>query len=327
MNRRVFFKRGSQVTAGILLSRIHSNVALSSDGSYGIDEGPVAISTWDFGLKANEGAWEILQQPDGPALDAVETGIHVIESDPDNHSVGFGGYPDRDGHVTLDACIMDHQGRAGSVAFLEGIVHPLSVARMVMEQTPHVMLAGSGALQFALEQGFQKTDLLTEDSRKAWEEWKKKEKYQPVINIENHDTIGLLCLDRLGNLSGGCSTSGLAYKMHGRVGDSPIIGAALFVDNEVGAAVTTGLGELVMRTLTSFLTVELMRSGATPQAACEEAISRIIQKDPEYQDNQVGIIALAKNGQTGAFSIHPGFSYAITNDNQHEVIQSNSFLK
>jgi isoaspartyl peptidase/L-asparaginase-like protein (Ntn-hydrolase superfamily) len=250
-----------------------------------------------------------------------------VEADPGNHSVGIGGYPDRDGHVTLDACVMDETGRAGSVTFLEYIKHPISVARLVMETTPHVMLSGDGALNFALEKGFKKEDLLTEDSKKAWEEWLKLHDYHPVINIENHDTIGLICLDNMGKLSGGCSTSGLAFKMHGRVGDSPIIGAALFVDNDLGAAVTTGLGELVMRSLSSFLTIEMMRNGLNPQEACEEAIRRIIDKNPEYRDNQVGIIALNKNGETGAYSIHPGFSYAYTSASRHEVISSDSFLK
>jgi isoaspartyl peptidase/L-asparaginase-like protein (Ntn-hydrolase superfamily) len=257
----------------------------------------------------------------------VENGIRIIESDPSNQSVGLGGFPDRDGHVTLDASIMDHQGRAGSVVFLENIMNPISVARKVMEETPHVMLAGQGALQFALTNGFEKTDLMTKASKQAWVEWKEKEDYQPVINIENHDTVGLLCLDRHGNLAGGCSTSGLAFKMHGRVGDSPIIGAALFLDNEVGAVVTTGLGELVMRSLSAFLVVELMRNGASAQEACEEAINRIVKKNPEYVDSQVGIIALAKSGETGAFAIHPGFNYAQKTKEDQILINANSYLK
>jgi isoaspartyl peptidase/L-asparaginase-like protein (Ntn-hydrolase superfamily) len=196
-----------------------------------------------------------------------------------------------------------------------------------MEKTPHVMLSGEGALDFALSNGFEKENLLTEDSKKAWEEWLKKMDYHPVINVENHDTIGLICIDAFGQLAGGCSTSGLAFKMHGRVGDSPIIGAALFVDNDTGAAVTTGLGELVMRSLSSFLVVEMMRNGMNPQEACKEAILRIVEKNPEYKDNQVGIIALNKGGKTGAYAIHPGFNYAITTPERHEVIDSDSYLK
>lgn len=286
---------------------------------------PLVISTWDFGLKANAEAWKYLMTG-ARAVEAVEQGIRVIEADPDNLSVGMGGLPDRDGYVTLDACIMDENGRAGSVTFLQEIMHPISVARMVMEKTPHVMLSGSGALQFALENGFTRQNLLTDKAKKAWEEWKKTSHYQPVINFENHDTVGLLALDQAGNLSGGCSTSGLAYKMHGRVGDSPIIGAGLFVDNEVGAAVATGLGELVMRTLSAFLAVEFMRNGAQPGEACEKAIRRITTKNPEYKDYQVGLIALDKAGGTGAFAIQPGFNYSLCSKSVNEVKMSPSYL-
>lgn len=303
-----------------------SSRKISASVSRPLYKGGIVISTWDFGLQANEQAWKILASG-GRSIDAIEQGIRVVEADPHNHSVGLGGFPDRDGHVTLDACIMDEKGRAGSVAFLESIVHPLSVARLVMEKTPHVMLAGKGALQFALANGFQETKLLTDEARKEWELWQKSNKYQPVINAENHDTIGMLSMDVRGNLSGGCSTSGLAYKMHGRVGDSPIIGAALFVDNEIGAAVTTGLGEMVMRSLSSFLVVELMRQGLGPQEACQEAISRIIHKNKGYSDNQVGIIALTKSGSIGAFAIQDGFTYAVTSPERHEIIGSDYFLK
>jgi N4-(beta-N-acetylglucosaminyl)-L-asparaginase len=219
---------------------------------------PIVISTWNFGLKANEAAWAILSKG-GTALDAVEAGARVPEGDPKETSVGLGGLPDRDGHVTLDACIMDEQGNIGSVAFLEGIVHPVSVARLVMEKTPHVMLVGEGAQQFALANGFKKEKLLTKESEKAWKEWLKEKKYKPIANIENHDTIGILALDANGNLSGACTTSGMAYKMRGRVGDSPIIGAGLYVDNEVGAATSTGVGEEVIRIVGCHLVVELMR--------------------------------------------------------------------
>jgi len=258
MNRRKFIFRGSLVSAGLM---IDPTIGKAGVINFNLEkEAPVVISTWDFGFKANEISWKVLSQG-GKSLDAVEQGIMIIEADADNLSVGIGGLPDREGIVTLDACIMDEQGRAGSVTFLQEIMHPISVARLVMEKTPHVMLSGDGALQFALESGFERQNLLTDKAKAAWEEWKRKSQYKPVINIENHDTVGLLALDQAGNLAGGCSTSGLAYKMHGRVGDSPIIGAGLYVDNEVGAAVATGLGELVMRTLSSFLVVELMRNG------------------------------------------------------------------
>ena len=260
-------------------------------------------------------------------MDAVEKGIRQVEGDPSNQSVGYGGLPDRDGHVTLDACIMDEFNQAGSVTFLEYIKHPVSVARLVMEKTPHVMLSGEGALQFALENGFVKEDLLTEASREAWEAWKVESHYKPVINIENHDTIGLLALDASGNLSGGCSTSGLAYKMHGRVGDSPILGAGLYVDNEIGGAVATGLGEMVMKTLGTFLAVEFMRSGMNPQDACDEVLKRIVKRFPKTEDYQVAIIALNKRGETGACAVHKGFNYAHMQSGNNKLIDSSSIIK
>jgi N4-(beta-N-acetylglucosaminyl)-L-asparaginase len=286
---------------------------------------PVVVSTWDFGEKANAEALRIMLSK-GSLLDAVEQGINIIEADPENSSVGIGGFPDRDGFVTLDACIMDSQGRAGSVTFLQEIVHPISVARLVMETTPHVMLSGSGALQFAVEKGFKRENLLTEKSKLAWEEWKIKSNYKPVINIENHDTIGLLAMDENGDIAGGCSTSGLAYKIHGRVGDSPIIGAGLYVDNEIGAAVATGLGEMVMKTLGSFLVVELMRNGKSPQQACEIAIERIVRKNKDYKEFQVGIIALDKSGNHGAYAIQKGFTYALNSPDENNIINAPSYL-
>lgn len=269
-------------------------------------EYPVVIATWDV-KDATAKAWEVLKQG-GSALDAIEQGCRVEEANEKGQSVGIGGLPDRDGNVTLDACIMDSNGDYGAVVYLQNIKHPISVARKVMEETPHVLLAGQGAKQFAISQGFQPENLLTEASKKAWEEWKIKSEYKPIINIENHDTIGMLAIDKEGNLSGGCTTSGLAYKMAGRVGDSPIIGSGLFVDNEVGAATATGLGEEVLKTVGSFLIVELMRQGKSPQEACEEAIGRIVKKNPKHKDFQVGYIAINKQGEIGYYGIHKGFS-------------------
>jgi N4-(beta-N-acetylglucosaminyl)-L-asparaginase len=272
---------------------------------------PVILSTWNFGLAANVEAWKILGKG-GRALDAVEAAAKVPEADPLETSVGYGGLPDRDGHVTLDACIMDEFGNCGAVAFLENIMHPISVARAVMEKTPHVMLVGEGALQFALEQGFEKKNLLTSDSEKRWKEWLKKAEYKPVVNIENHDTIGTIALDAHGNLSGACTTSGMAYKMHGRVGDSPIIGAGLYVDNEVGAATSTGVGEEVIRIVGSHLVVELMRQGYTPENACKEAVDRILKKSPKKaKEIQVGFLALNKKGEYGAYCLQKGFNFAV----------------
>ncbi|HEX6226424.1 MAG TPA: N(4)-(beta-N-acetylglucosaminyl)-L-asparaginase [Chryseolinea sp.] len=288
---------------------------------------PVVLSTWNFGLQANEAAWKILSSG-GRALDAVEAGAKVPEGDPKETSVGLGGLPDRDGRVTLDACIMDENSRCGSVAFLEHIVHPISVARMVMEKTPHVMLVGEGALQFALANGFRKENLLTKESEKAWREWSKKAEYKPVINIENHDTIGIIALDGRGNLSGACTTSGLAYKMRGRVGDSPIIGAGLYVDNEIGAATSTGMGEEVIRIVGSHLVVELMRQGNTPAQACKLAVERILKKNPaRAKEIQVGFLALNKNGESGAYCLQKGFSYAKHDATGNILIESDFEVK
>jgi isoaspartyl peptidase/L-asparaginase-like protein (Ntn-hydrolase superfamily) len=287
---------------------------------------PLVTSTWNFGLQANVEAWKTLENK-GSALDAVEAGVMLAESDLTNLTVGLGSMPDRDGRVTLDACVMDWQGRAGSVCFVERIKHPVSLARRVMEKTPHVMLVGEGALQFARSEGFPVEKMgLTDAAAKAWEEWKIKSLYEPQINIENHDTIGMLAIDAEGRMAGACSTGGLAFKMRGRVGDSPIIGAGLYVDGEVGAAVTTGLGETVLRSLTSFLAVELLRQGSSPQEACRLAIERLISKHPNYRDFQVGIIAVNRKGEHGAFGIHPGFNYALYQASKNDLLDAPSYL-
>ncbi|MDQ2657092.1 MAG: N(4)-(beta-N-acetylglucosaminyl)-L-asparaginase [Bacteroidota bacterium] len=285
---------------------------------------PIVISTWNFGIAANAAAWKVLSAG-GRALDAVEAGAKIPEGDPKETSVGFGGLPDRDGKVTLDACIMDEEGNCGSVAFLQHIVHPISVARLVMEKTPHVMLVGEGALQFALDNGFEKKNLLTKESERAWKEWLKKSEYKPVVNIENHDTIGIVALDQSGNLSGACTTSGMAYKMHGRVGDSPIIGAGLYVDNEVGAAAATGVGEEVIRIVGCHLVVELMRQGLTPEDACRQAVERILKKNPsKARQIQVGFLALNKNGEYGAHCLQKGFNYAVHDATGNRLLDSQS---
>lgn len=285
---------------------------------------PIVLSTWNFGMAANVAAWKILSAG-GRALDAVEAGAKVPEADPTEMTVGYGGLPDRDGHVTLDACIMDELGNCGSVICLEHVVHAVSVARAVMEKTPHVMLAGDGALQFALANGFKKKNLLTPQSEKAWKEWKKKSEYKPVINIENHDTIGIIALDANGNLSGACTTSGMAFKMHGRVGDSPIIGAGLYVDNEVGAATATGVGEEVVRIVGCHLVVELMRQGNPPEQACKLAVERILKKNPaKAKDIQVGFLALNKNGEYGAYCLQKGFTFARHDNSGNELFNAKS---
>ncbi len=311
--RRKFIKQAS-LLGGLLLSPFHTHhkkhIQKNVQKTTGTETRPIVISTWKHGLPANEAAWKILGEG-GAALDAVEQGVRVIEADPDNGSVGIGGRPDRDGIVTLDACIMDQNYRCGAVACLTDIVHPITVARYVMERTPHVLLVGEGALQFALENGMKKTNLLTKKSEQEWRKWLKHSQYQPVINIENHDTIGMLALDASGHLSGSCTTSGMAYKLHGRVGDSPIIGAGLYVDNEVGAACATGMGEEVIRIAGSAIVVELMRQGKHPEEACRIAVERIISRNKDVSHLQVGFLALNKHGEYGGYSIHKGFNYAV----------------
>ncbi|MGX5817543.1 N(4)-(beta-N-acetylglucosaminyl)-L-asparaginase [Chitinophaga lutea] len=340
MNSRRNFLKTAAIGAAALTA--DGLPAMAAGPKKGKVNKPIVVSTWDFGVAANKAAWQVLSKG-GRALDAVEAGVHVPESDPDNHTVGYSGFPDRDGRVTLDACIMDELGNCGSVAALEHIVHPISVARKVMEKTPHVMLVGEGALQFALENGFRKENLLTPESEKAWKEWLKKAEYKPVINIENqsfegkgtsafnplrlpgnawnHDTIGMVALDEAGNLSGACTTSGMAFKMRGRVGDSPIIGAGLYVDNEVGAATATGVGEEVIRVVGSFLVVELMRQGYSPEAACKEAVMRIVKKKPaKAKEIQIGFLALNKKGEHGAFCLQQGFTYAVADKSTQDTI-------
>ena len=302
MNRRSFIKSTGIASLGLSL-KIDKTFSQSDNSS--VD--PLVIATWDV-KKATKKAWEIISS-NGNSLDAIEQGCMIEEASKDGQSVGIGGLPDREGNVTLDACIMDHYGNCGSVVYLKDIKHAISVARMVMEKTPHVMLAGDGAKKFAISMGFKKENLLTEKSKKDWIKWKENEEYNPIINIENHDTIGMLAIDKNKNISGGCTTSGLAYKMQGRVGDSPIIGSGLFIDNEVGCAVATGLGEEVLKTVGSFLVVELMRQGYSPEEACKIAIERIVKKPgSNYKNFQVGYIALNKKGETGSYSIQNGFS-------------------
>jgi len=327
-NRRDFLKTTAAASVGLAFQSFKTNEENSNKIS-GVINKPIVLSTWNFGIQANEEAWKILSNK-GRALDAVEAGVKIPEGDPNERSVGFGGRPDRDGKVTLDSCIMDEFSNIGSVAALEHIKHPVSVARAVMEKTPHVMLVGDGALQFALSQGFQKENLLVEASEKEWKEWLKKSDYKPVVNIENHDTIGMIALDSHGNLSGACTTSGMAFKMHGRVGDSPIIGAGLFVDNEIGAATATGHGEEVIRIVGCHLVVELMRQGKTPQKACEEAVSRIVKltknRNKNLKDIQVGFIALNKKGEYGAYCIQSGFNFAVQDTSGKKLIDSGYFL-
>jgi len=329
ITRRSFVVKSSLAFAGMSLIKngVSQTFAKSKYPNF-----PIVISTWNHGLPANEEAWNVLSTG-GHSLDAVEAGVRVPEGDPEVITVGFGGIPDASGKVTLDACIMDEKGRAGCVTYLEHIKHPISVARLVMEKTPHVMLSGKGALEFALDNGFKKENLLTPKRKDAWKKWKKeKREFSTKINIENqlienHDTIGMLAIDKDGRISGACTTSGMGYKLPGRVGDSPIIGAGLFVDGEVGGAVATGTGELVMKTLGSFLVVEMMRGGMSPSEACEQAVKRIAKKIPDYQKHQVGFIALNSLGEYGSFCIQPGFNFAIKTNLITDLKDSEAWMR
>ena len=269
---------------------------------------PQVLSTWNHG--------------------AVEEGVKVTESDKNMYSVGIYGLPDREGVVTLDASIMKGDGSCGSVAFVRQIKHPITLARKVMEKTPHVFLVGEGARQFAIQEGMSlEKEILSPHASNAYNNWKKTSNYKPIINIENHDTIGMIGIDASGELAGSCTTSGVAYKMHGRVGDSPIIGAGLFVDGEVGAATATGLGEEVIRICGAFLIVELMRQGRTPQEACEEAVKRAVAKSKDLENTQIGFLALNKDGEFGAYSIKPGFNFAQHNQQYQKLVDANSWFK
>jgi len=333
MNRRKFLHL-SALTAPLLAAK--NSLANGFEGT----TKPIVISTWDSGMPVNAEAWKILSIK-GTALDAVEAGAIHMENEL-NCCVGLGGFPDRDGIVTLDSCIMDHKANIGAVAGLERIKHPVSVARKVMEKTPHVILVGAGAQQFALENGFTlESGKLSESAKKAYEEWLIKSEYKPVINIENkkqngpfapnffedgtanHDTMGLVAMDAMGNLSGAVTTSGMAFKLHGRVGDSPIIGAGLFVDNEVGAATSSGTGEEVIRICGTHLVVEFMRQGNSPEIACKKAVQRIVSRDKvKAKTLQVGFLAMNKKGQYGAYAIQKGFVYSVKSNNENKIHQS-----
>ena len=320
ISRRKFVTRTAVALAsGAVLS---PSRGADADPKSGLGERPLVVSTWGFGQAANAAALKVLSDG-GSNLDAVEQGIWVTESE-GNPSVGLSGGPNAAGVVQLDACIMSGPGhKAGSVAGVEGIRHPISIARRVMEKTPHVMLVGEGARMFALEEGLESVEVKSAEKYEAWQKKRAAEKGLTKDldrKDENHDTIALLVLGADGNLAGGCSTSGLGGKLPGRVGDSPIIGSGLYVDNEVGAAGATGLGENVMRYCGSFLVVELMRRGLAPQEACSEALRRMAFQDPLGMALRVSFIAIDKKGRYGSASAGQGFSYAVATRSGSRVI-------
>ncbi len=282
---------------------------------------PTIVSTWPHGLSANRAAWPILsaRDGDGSAMDAVEAAVRHVESDPDVRSVGRGGYPDRLGRVTLDAAIMDDAFRCGSVAALEGVVHAVSVARAVMERSEHALLAGDGALEFALSVGFERERLLTADTLALYEA-KQREARAGTPNFESHDTVVSLAVDPSGHIAGASSTSGLMNRLHGRVGDTPIIGSGLYVDGEVGAAGATGHGELAMRVAASALVVERMRCGASPLDACRSVIDMIRDRLSPRPDQQLALLALTTKGEVAAAALLPGFAYAQSDAEGHRMV-------
>lgn len=325
--RKDFFKLGLLGSTLLIPDGFKKAIQLFPGSGFSVREKPLILSTWNHGIAANARAWEVLQAG-GSIVDAVEQGVRVTENDESNRSVGLAGHPDRDGIVTLDASIMKGSGECGSVAFVRRIKHPITLARKVMENTPHVMLAGEGAQQFAVAEGMPLEDEeLHPDAQKAYEKWLEEADYKPVINIENHDTIGMIGLDGNGNLAGSCTTSGLSYKMHGRVGDSPIIGAGLYVDQQAGAATATGMGESIIKICGSFLAVELMRQGRSPQEACDEVVRRLIEKNSgQIDDIQAGFIAMNTEGEYGAAAVRPGFNFARHTSGENEMVDSSSYF-
>jgi N4-(beta-N-acetylglucosaminyl)-L-asparaginase len=335
LSRRNFIKLTAGLGAASALDPLRSLFSgtpfkrLAGPSLFGAGTGtkPLVISTWKHGLPANDAAWKILSTGGG-ALDAVEAGARVPEGDPSVMSVGYGGLPDEDCRVTLDASIMGPDNRAGAVGFVEGYRHPISVARKVMETTDHVFLVGEGAEEFARKQGFAREELLTDAAREAWIKWKQRltddDDWFP--KDLDHDTIGMVAIDASGALAGACTTSGLAFKIHGRVGDSPIIGAGMYVDNEVGAAASTGKGEEVIKTCGSFLVVEGMRQGLSPKDACKRALERIIKRHRGTPTFQVAFIALSKDGEIGAMSLQKDFQYALASGGKNELIDAEYLL-
>jgi N4-(beta-N-acetylglucosaminyl)-L-asparaginase len=316
--------------AGILVTGSMSPFSIGASRRRKISNAPLVIATWAFAEPGTLRAMQTLAEG-GSVLDAVEQGIRVVEVGKNDRSVGLNGIPNAAGIAQLDACIMngpDH--KAGSVAALESVKHPISVARRVMEKTPHVMLVGEGARMFALQQGFETVPTDAPEKHALWhkEQLAKGERNLPKNpEAPNRDTITLLVLNANGDIAGGCSTSGLSGKLPGRVGDSPIIGSGLYVDNDVGAAGATGRGENIMRHCGSFMVVENMRRGMHPQAACEDVVKRIARKRGGLDNLGIHFLAFDKKGRHGAAGSAPKFTYWATRPGASQQLPGRNLSK
>jgi len=311
MERRQFLRTGTLAWAGLSLACERRDASAKA-------ELPVVISTWDFGRVANEETVRRLARGT-TVLDAVQHGVMQIEADPEETSVGIGGYPNREGVVELDASIMDGRTlNAGSVAALRNIKHPVAVARRVMDETPHVLLVGDGARRFALQHGFEEEDLLTDSAREAWEN-RRTDGSPP-----SHDTIGMVALADGGRMAGACTTSGLAWKLPGRVGDSPLIGHGMYCDDQAGGAAATGVGEEVIKVCGSYQVVEFMRQGLEPEEAVRRVLQRILRRERSGEAPQVGFVALRADGRVGFASTRTGFRVAVSRGGRHEVLDASS---
>lgn len=349
MKRRDFLKSATLASAAALVG----NSVPAMHGTYAQSKSavrPVVISSAN-GLKATARAMELIQQG-ADALDAVIAGVNIVEDDPTDHSVGLGGLPNEDGVVELDSSVMHGpSGRGGAVASIRNIKNPSKVAKMVMERSDHVLLVGEGALRFAVAHGFKEENLLTDEAREIWLKWKEslsnQDDWLPPHDINTVDigegprkyeritgTINCDAIDLKGNISGVTTTSGLAFKIPGRVGDSPILGAGLYVDNEVGAAGSTGRGEANLLACSSVMIVEYMRQGKTPEEACLLACKRISNQTKERRilDEQgrpnfnVYFYAISKNGTYGSAAIWSGPRFAVNTGEKESRLENCAYL-
>lgn len=295
MNRRTFVKTSALTTAGLALSgKLHGQAR----------QLPIIVCSRgdEWAKKVLEPGWQVWLDKKN-MLDAVEASANVAELDAEDMSVGYGGYPNEEGVVELDASIMcGPTAKCGAVASMRNIKKACSVARLVMERTNHSMIVGDGARRFAVAHGFKEEDLLTDKARESWLKWKEnlsKEDFWGAPENRPTGTINVLGIDDKGDVFGITTTSGMAFKIPGRIGDSPIIGAGLYVDNRVGAAGATGRGEEVIRTCGSFLVVEKMREGMSPQQACEFGCKRILEVNGGKANFNVKFIAVNKKGEVG----------------------------